>query len=110
LGSETRSYSSESSPLVSDESSDGAHGLTIAAVSLCKPLDSRAETLAPTLRLSIRMARRWIRRLGLDRLDWRTCWKSLEFWLMVGSIILPGGFFLLLVPRHPLRVTIRRSS
>lgn len=55
------------------------------------------------------MTRRWIHRLGLDRWEWRTCWKSLEFWLIVGSIVLPGGFFLLLLPRHPLRVTLRRS-
>jgi len=55
------------------------------------------------------MARRWIARLGLDRLDWRICWRSLEFWLIVASIILPGGFFLLLVPRNPLRIALRRS-
>jgi hypothetical protein len=55
------------------------------------------------------MTRRWIHRFGLDRWEWRTCWKSLEFWLIVGSIVLPGGFFLLLLPRHPLRVTLRRS-
>jgi len=29
--------------------------------------------------------------------------------LVVGSIVLPGGFFLLLLPRHPLRITLRRS-
>jgi hypothetical protein len=55
------------------------------------------------------MRQRFLQRLGLDRLEWRTCWRSLEFWLTVGSIVLPGGFFLLLVPRHPLRVTLRRS-
>jgi len=53
--------------------------------------------------------RRWVRQLGLDRWEWRTCWKSLEFWLVVASIVLPGGFFLLLLPRHPLRITLRRS-
>ena len=83
--------------------------MTGAAVALRKPLDSRAETLALALRVAIGMTRRWIRQLGLDRWEWRTCWKSLEFWLIVGSIVLPGGFFLLLVPRHPLRVTLRRS-
>jgi hypothetical protein len=55
------------------------------------------------------MTRRWIRQLGLDRWEWQTCWKSLEFWLVVASIVLPGGFLLLLLPRHPLRVTLRRS-
>jgi hypothetical protein len=59
--------------------------------------------------MSVRMSPPWTRRLGLDRLAWRTCWKSLEFWLIVASILLPGGFVLLLVPRHPLRVTLRRS-
>jgi hypothetical protein len=54
------------------------------------------------------MAQRWLRRLALDTWNWRTCWKSLEFWLIVGSIVLPLGFLLLLVPRHPLRVTVRR--
>jgi len=56
------------------------------------------------------MTRRWIHRLELNRWKWRTCWKSVEFWLIVGSIVLPGGFLLLLLlPRHPLRVTLRRS-
>jgi hypothetical protein len=32
----------------------------------------------------------------------------MDFWLIVGSILLPLGFLLLLVPRHPLRVTARR--
>jgi hypothetical protein len=54
------------------------------------------------------MARRWVAKLGLDAWDWRTCWKSLEFWLIVGSIVLPLGFLLVLLPRHPLRVTVRR--
>jgi hypothetical protein len=54
------------------------------------------------------MAARWAKQLGLSRWDWRTCWKSLEFWLIVGSILLPLGFLLLLIPRHPLRVTLRR--
>jgi hypothetical protein len=65
--------------------------------------------VALALRESIAMTRRWMRYLGLDRWQWRTCWKSLDFWLIVGSIVLPGGFFLLLLPRHPLRVTLRRS-
>jgi hypothetical protein len=52
------------------------------------------------------MAQRWLRRLGLH--TWRTCWKSVDFWLVVGSILLPLGFLLLLLPRHPLRVTVRR--
>ena len=73
------------------------------------PPDSRAETLALALRVAMGMTRRWIHRLGRNRWDWRTCWKSLDFWLIVGSIVLPGGFFLLLLPRHPLRVTLRRS-
>ena len=55
------------------------------------------------------MARRLIRQLRLDRLEWRTCWKSLNFWLTIASVLLPFGFLLLLLPRHPLRVTLRRS-
>lgn len=54
------------------------------------------------------MARRWVKRMGLDRCEWRTCWRSLDFWLILGSILLPLGFLLLLLPRHPLRVTVRR--
>jgi hypothetical protein len=61
------------------------------------------------LRVVMGMTRRWIHRLELNRWKRRTCWKSVEFWLIVGSIVLPGGFFLLLLPRHPLRVTLRRS-
>jgi hypothetical protein len=55
------------------------------------------------------MTRGFTRRLGLDRLEWRTCWRSLDFWLTVASVLLPFGFLLLLLPRHPLRVTLRRS-
>ena len=95
--------------LVNDKPPGGAYGLTGPAATLRNPLDSRAEILALALPDPVRMTRRWIRQLGLDRWDWRTCWKSLQFWLIVGSIVLPGGFFLLLLPRHPLRVTLRRS-
>jgi hypothetical protein len=65
--------------------------------------------VAPGLPLLSSVTQRWTRRLGLDAWQWRTCWKSLDFWLVVASILLPGGFFLLLLPRHPLRVTLRRS-
>jgi hypothetical protein len=54
------------------------------------------------------MARPWLDRLGLHQWSWRTCWKSLGFWLIVASILLPLGSLLLLVPRHPLRATARR--
>jgi hypothetical protein len=54
------------------------------------------------------MARRWAKRLGLGGWDWRTCWRSVDFWLIAASIVLPLGFLLLLIPRHPLRVTVRR--
>jgi hypothetical protein len=54
------------------------------------------------------MAQRWAKKLGLNGWNWRTCWRSLAFWLIVGSIVLPLGFLLLLLPRHPLRVTVRR--
>ena len=54
------------------------------------------------------MARRWAKKLGLGGWDWRTCWRSVDFWLIAGSILLPLGFLLLLIPRHPLRVTVRR--
>ena len=54
------------------------------------------------------MARRWATVLGLRGWDWKTCWRSLDFWLLVGSIVLPLGFLLVLLPRHPLRVTVRR--
>jgi len=54
------------------------------------------------------MARRWAKRLGLGGWNWRTCWRSVDFWLIAASIVLPLGFLLLLIPRHPLRVTVRR--
>jgi hypothetical protein len=54
------------------------------------------------------MRQRWARKLGLGACDWRTCWKSVDFWLIAGSVLLPLGFLLLLLPRHPLRVTLRR--
>lgn len=54
------------------------------------------------------MAQRGAKKGGLDGWDWRTCWKSIDFWLITASILLPFGVLLLLLPRHPLRVSVRR--
>jgi hypothetical protein len=95
--------------LVSERSRRGAQRLTDPPRTDGNPRDSRTESCGTRLAVSTDVTRRWVRQLGLDRWRWRTCWKSVEFWLVVGSIVLPGGFFLLLLPRHPLRITLRRS-
>jgi hypothetical protein len=48
--------------------------------------------------------------LGLRWWDWRTCWRTLDFWLAMAILILPFGFLLLLVPWKPVlsRVRLRR--
>ena len=49
--------------------------------------------------------RRWLRPLGLKPWDWKTCWKSFDFWLAVVVLVLPLG--LLLLPIRAVRVRVR---
>jgi hypothetical protein len=55
-------------------------------------------------------AMRFLQALGIQRWEWRTCWRSVDFWLCVAVLLLPFGFLLLLWRREPARarVTARR--
>jgi hypothetical protein len=46
--------------------------------------------------------------LGVRRWDWRTCWRELDFWLAVATLLLPFGFLLLILQWEPVRVRVRQ--
>jgi hypothetical protein len=50
---------------------------------------------------------RLLRALGLRRWDWRTCWRTVDFWLAMATLLLPFGFLLLLLEWEPIRALVR---
>lgn len=46
--------------------------------------------------------------LGIRRWDWRTCWRTYEFWLAVIVWFVPFGFVFLVLEWEPVRARIRR--
>jgi hypothetical protein len=42
---------------------------------------------------------------GVERLDWRGCWRSADFWLALATLLLPGGLVLLAL--QPARIRAR---
>ncbi len=48
-----------------------------------------------------------LRALGFRRWDCRTCWRTLDFWLALATLLLPFGFVLLLLQWEPVRARIR---
>jgi hypothetical protein len=50
---------------------------------------------------------RFLRALGIQRWDWRTCWREPAFWLAAATLLLPFGFVLLLRHWEPVRSRIR---
>ena len=54
-----------------------------------------------------RRAMRLLRALGCRRWDWRTCWRTADFWFVVAMLVLPFGFVLLLLRWEPVRARIR---
>jgi hypothetical protein len=48
-----------------------------------------------------------LRALGFRRWAWRTCWRTLDFWLALATLLLPFGFVLLLLQWEPVRARIR---
>jgi hypothetical protein len=50
---------------------------------------------------------RLLRALGLRRWDWRTCWRTVDFWLAMATLLLPFGFLLLLLEWEPIRARVR---
>ena len=58
------------------------------------------------------VARQWecvllIRALLLRRWDWRTCWRRVDFWLALATLVLPFALILLALQWKPVRVRIR---
>jgi hypothetical protein len=45
--------------------------------------------------------------LLVRRWDWRTCWRSVDFWLAVAALVLPFGFALLALQYEPVRARLR---
>ena len=50
---------------------------------------------------------RLLRILGIRRWDWRTCWRSGDFWLALATWLLPFGFLLLVLQWEPIRGRVR---
>jgi hypothetical protein len=48
--------------------------------------------------------------LGIRRWDWRTCWRTLDFWRVVATWLAPFGWILLVLEWEPVRARIRRRS
>jgi hypothetical protein len=48
-----------------------------------------------------------IRDVFVRRWDWRTCWRSPDFWLAVATLVLPFGFVLLALQYEPVRARLR---
>ena len=54
-----------------------------------------------------RKSLRLLRALGWQQWDWRTCWRSFDFWLALATLLLPFGFLLLLLQWEPIRARVR---
>ncbi len=49
---------------------------------------------------------RMVRVLGLEKVEWRTWWRSVDFWFAMAVLLLPFGFLLLALRWEPVRVRI----
>ena len=65
----------------------------------------RSPALAPALPHHVDVS--LLRALGFRRWEWRTCWRTLDFWLALATLLLPFGFVLLLLQWEPVRARIR---
>lgn len=51
---------------------------------------------------------RWLKPLGLEPWDWKTFWRSVDFWLATTILIVPFGLLLLVALRwEPVRVRVQ---
>ena len=48
-----------------------------------------------------------LRALGIRRWDWRTCWRTYDFWRFVAVWFVPFGFLLLVLEWQPIRARVR---
>jgi hypothetical protein len=49
---------------------------------------------------------RGLRALGLRRWDRRTCWRELDFWVAMATLLLPFGFVLHVLRWEPIRARL----
>jgi hypothetical protein len=50
---------------------------------------------------------RLLRALGFRRWAWRTCWRTVDFWVALATLLLPFGFVLLALQWEPIRARVR---
>jgi hypothetical protein len=58
------------------------------------------------------IARQWeclklIRALLVRRWDWRTCWRRVDFWMAIATLVLPFAVTMLALQWKPVRVRLR---
>ncbi len=55
------------------------------------------------------MLLRCLRALGFRRWDRRTCWRELDFWVALATLLLPFGFVLQVLRWEPIRARLFSS-
>ena len=50
---------------------------------------------------------RILKALGFSGFEWKTCWRSLDFWVATATFLLPFGFVLQILRWEPVRVRVR---
>jgi len=77
-------------------------------VPIAKSLILLTVTLAPSLPppFSVAILLRGLRALGLRRWDRRTCWRELDFWVAMATLLLPFGFVLQVLRWEPIRARL----
>jgi len=59
---------------------------------------------------SVTTLRRCLRTLGFRRWDRRTCWRDLDFWVALATLLLPFGFVLQVLRWEPIRARLFPSA
>jgi hypothetical protein len=59
---------------------------------------------------SVTVVRRCLRALGFQRWDRRTCWRELDFWVALATLLLPFGFVFQLLRWEPVRARLFPSA
>jgi hypothetical protein len=62
------------------------------------------DPVAPGLPICVPV--RLLRALGFRYWDWRTCWRTVDFWIAMATLLLPFGFLLLLLQWEPIRTRV----
>ena len=48
--------------------------------------------------------------LGFTGFEWKTCWRSLDFWVALATLLLPFGFVLQVLRWEPIRARLFPSA